>query len=497
MMTKTLSSSLLITLAALAAAASARTPASGPNEAAAARHYAALIAGAEPKTAELVLFFSQMPKGGDLHHHYSGAIYAETYVDWLDKQGACVNKVTYRVETEKSLVDSERAKAAKDRTCLSSADVYADDAVWRELLQRWSSKDFNNHGAIQPPPDRQFFQTFGYFGAVSDHSFHDGLLELKNRALAENVSYIETMFKSPDTVSDPEFDKRAWDSARDDAKFAQLLEAARQKLDATPTFKASVDTFVKTVDDASQGIDDENFTMRYQTYVVRLFAPSRVFSSMLAAFEAAARGGKIVGVNIVGQESQMVSMRDYTLHMQMFRFLKKAYPKVNVAMHAGELALGDVPPEDLKYHIDQALNVAGAQRIGHGIDLAHETNAIGIMKTMKAKDIPVEINLTSNAFIEGVQGENHPITLYRKYGVPYVISTDDAGVTRHNLANEYVLFASRYKPTYAEIKKASYNGIRYSFLPEADKARLTHQLDARYARFEANIAALDRTTVKH
>jgi adenosine deaminase/adenosine deaminase CECR1 len=230
---------------------------------------------------------------------------------------------------------------------------------------------------------------------------------------------------------------------------------------------------------------------------VRLFSPSRVFSSMLAAFEAAARGGKIVGVNIVGQESQMVSMRDYTLHMQMFRYLKKLYPKVNVAMHAGELALGDVPPEDLKYHIDQALNVAGAQRIGHGIDLAHETNAVGIMQKMRAKDIPVEINLTSNAFIEGVQGENHPITLYRKYGVPYVISTDDAGVTRHNLAGEYVLFASRYKPSYAEVKRASYNSIRYAFLPDADKQRLTRQLDARYARFEADIAALDRTALKH
>ena len=496
-MTKTLSSSLLITLAALAAAASARTPASGPNEAATARHYAALIAGAEPKTAELVLFFSQMPKGGDLHHHYSGAIYAETYVDWLDKQGACVNKLTYRIETDKGVVENERAKQPKDRTCLSSSDVYADDATWRELLQRWSSKDFNNHGAIQPPPDRQFFQTFGYFGPVSDHNFHDGLLELKNRALAENVGYIETMFKSPDTVSDPEFDKRAWDRARDDAKFAQLLETARQKLDATPAFKASVDNFVKTVNDAAQGIDDENFTMRYQTYVVRLFSPSRVFSSMLAAFEAAARGGKIVGVNIVGQESQMVAMRDYTLHMQMFRYLKKLYPKVNVAMHAGELALGDVPPEDLKYHIDQALNVAGAQRIGHGIDLAHETNAVGIMQKMRAKDIPVEINLTSNAFIEGVKGENHPITLYRKYGVPYVISTDDAGVTRHNLAGEYVLFASRYKPSYAEVKRASYNSIRYAFLPDADKQRLTRQLDARYARFEADIAALDRTVVKH
>ena len=496
-MTKLLSSSLLITCAAFAAAASARTPAASANEAATARHYAALIAGAEPKTAELVLFFSQMPKGGDLHHHYSGALYAETYVDWLDKQGYCVNKVTYRIETDKDVVDSERKKQAKDRTCLSTPDVYADDFTGRELLRRWSSKDFHNPGAIQPPPDRQFFQTFGYFGPVSNNNFHEGLVELKNRAIAENVAYIETMFKSPDPVSDEEFDKRAWDSARDEAKFAQLLETARQKLDATPSFKSSVDSFVKTVGDAAAGIDDENFTMRYQTYVVRLLSPSRVFSSMLAAFEAAARGGKIVGVNIVGQESQMVSMRDYTLHMQMFRFLKKAYPKVNVAMHAGELALGDVAPEDLKYHIDQALNVAGAQRIGHGIDLAHETNAVGIMKTMRAKDIPVEINLTSNAFIEGVQGANHPITLYRKYGVPYVISTDDAGVTRHNLANEYVLFASRYKPGYAEVKKASYNSIRYSFLPEADKQRLTRQLDARYARFEADIAALDRTSVKH
>jgi adenosine deaminase/adenosine deaminase CECR1 len=457
-MTKTLSSSLLITLAALAAAASARTPASGPNEAATARHYASLIAGAEPKTAELVLFFSQMPKGGDLHHHYSGAIYAETYVDWLDKQGYCVNKLTYKIETDRSVVEHERAKQPKDRACLSSSDVYADDATWRELLQRWSSKDFNNHGAIQPPPDRQFFQTFGYFGPISDRNFHEGLVELKNRALAENVAYIETMFKSPDTVSDPEFDKRAWDSARDEAKFVQLLESARQKLSTTPAFRTSVDNFVRTVNEAALGI---------------------------------------VGVNIVGQESQMVSMRDYTLHMQMFRYLKKVYPKVNVAMHAGELALGDVPPEDLKYHIDQALNVAGAQRIGHGIDLAHETNAVGIMKTMRAKDIPVEINLTSNSFIEGVKGENHPITLYRKYGVPYVISTDDAGVTRHNLANEYVLFASRYKPSYAEVKKASYNSIRYSFLPESDKQRLTRLLDARFARFESDVAALERTAVKH
>jgi adenosine deaminase len=151
-----------------------------------------------------------------------------------------------------------------------------------------------------------------------------------------------------------------------------------------------------------------------------------------------------------------------------------------------------VPPEDLQFHIDQALNIAGANRIGHGVDLAHETNVVDIMKEMHDKDIAIEINLTSNAFINGVQGQNHPVTLVRRYGVPYVISTDDAGVTRHNLSNEYVLFASRYKPSYAELKKASYNSIRYSFLPAADKSRLMRQLDGRFAKFEAEIAGLDR-----
>jgi adenosine deaminase/adenosine deaminase CECR1 len=498
-MQKTLSSSLLIAAATLAAAhAGARPTAQNANEAATARHYAALIAGAEPKAAELTMFFTQMPKGGDLHHHYSGAIYAETYVDFLDKQGYCVNKQSYRIETDKAVVDAERARPAKERNCLATADVYADDFSYRELLQRWSSKDFANHGAIQPPPDRQFFQTFGYFGPVSNANFHEGLVEIKERAIRENVSYIETMFKMSPFVVNKDFDAQAWQNAQDDKAFEAQMRAWMTQLDQDPAFNQSIADFVAKIDEAAAGIDDERFTMRYQTYVLRLLNPSQVFSSMLAGFKSASKkDGRIVGVNIVGQESQMVSMRDYTLHMKMFRFLKSVYPDVKVAMHAGELALGDVRPEDLQYHIDQALNLAGADRIGHGIDLAHETHAVAIMQRMREKDIPVEINLTSNAFINGVKGENHPVTLYRKYGVPYVISTDDAGVTRHNLANEYVLFASRYKPGYAELKKASYNSIRYSFLNAADKARLVKQLDQRFATFEAEIAGLQRAAVKH
>jgi adenosine deaminase/adenosine deaminase CECR1 len=486
-MQKTLRTGVLIALAfAGAAQASPKS-----NEAATARHYAALIAGQEPKLADLTMFFSQMPKGGDLHHHYSGALYAEQYLEFLDKDGWCVNKFSYKIETSKEVIDAERAQPPAQRECLGAADIYADDYTWRELLQRWSSKDFNNHGGTQAPPDRQFFQTFGYFGAVSNTNFHDGLLRLKERAIAENVSYIETMFKMSPFVVNKDFDQMAWQNADNDAALDTQMRGWMAALEHDASFNRSIADFVANIDQAAAGIDDANFTMRYQTYVLRLLNPSQVFSSMLAGFKAASGSDKIVGVNIVGQESQAVSMRDYTLHMKMFRFLKAVYPNVKVALHAGELALGDVPPEGLQFHIDQAITLGHANRIGHGIDLAHESKVAGIMQTMREKDIPVEINLTSNAFINGVKGENHPITLYRKYHVPYVISTDDAGVTRHNLANEYVLFASRYKPGYAEVKQASYNSIRYAFLAPADKERLKRQLDQRFAKFEAEVAGLD------
>ncbi|UVW29583.1 adenosine deaminase [Massilia sp. H6] len=484
-----LTASALLALAFAAPQALAKGPASTANEAATARHYASLIAG-EPKTAELTLFFTQMPKGGDLHHHYSGSVYAEQYVDFLDKQGYCLNKLTYRIETNKAVIDAERAKPAAERNCLSTAEVYADDYTYRELLQRWSNKDFANHGALQPPPDRLFFQTFGYFGPVSNANFREGLQELKQRAIGENVGYIETMFKMSPFVVNPDFDKLAWHNASDDKALDAQMGAWLAVLEQDAGFRQSTTDFVNKIHEAAAGIDDERFTMRFQTYVLRLLNPSQVFSSMVSGFKAAKMSDKIVGVNIVGQESTMVSMRDYALHMKMFRFLKARYPDVKIAMHAGELALGDVPPEGLSFHIDQALVIAGADRIGHGIDLAHESNAAAIMAKMRKDDIPVEVNLTSNAFISGIEGANHPITLYRKYGVPYVISTDDAGVTRHTLSNEYVLFASRYKPDYAEMKKTSYNSIRYAFLPVAEKQRLTRQLDSRFARFEANIASL-------
>jgi adenosine deaminase/adenosine deaminase CECR1 len=312
---------------------------------------------------------------------------------------------------------------------------------------------------------------------------------LKKRAQQENLMYIETIYEMPPLVSDTDFDARAEQGgAERDVLFSSM--AGKLKQDAE--FNRRIDAYVADVAAANAGIDDASFTMRYQPFVLRFLPPSQVFSAMVAGFEAAGRSELVVGVNIVGAENDYVAMRDYTLHMQMFRFLKARYPKVKVALHAGELALGMVPPEGLTFHIREALDIGGADRIGHGVDVAHETDSVGILRAMRERHIPVEINLSSNAFILGVKDQAHPVTLYRKFGVPFVLATDDPGVSRNNLSGEYVLFASRYRPDYAEVKRLSYDGLRYAFLPEEDKRRLEKQLDGRFAKFEAEIAALGR-----
>src|SRR5918995_5231840 len=43
---------------------------------------------------EMLAFLRAMPKGGDLHSHLSGAVYAESYIRWGAADGACVSRTT-------------------------------------------------------------------------------------------------------------------------------------------------------------------------------------------------------------------------------------------------------------------------------------------------------------------------------------------------------------------------------------------------------------------
>ena len=151
----------------------------------------------------------------------------------------------------------------------------------------------------------------------------------------------------------------------------------------------------------------------------------------------------------------------------MFNFLKERFPAVPLSLHAGELTLGLVPPRELAFHIRDAVAVAGARRIGHGIDISYETDARALLAKMARERVAVEINLTSNAVILGVKGRDHPLSLYRQAGVPVVLSTDDEGVARSDMTNEYLRAVTEQRLRYRDLKQIARDSLHYAFLPGA------------------------------
>lgn len=68
-----------------------------------------------------------------------------------------------------------------------------------------------------------------------------------------------------------------------------------------------------------------------------------------------------------------MTLADYSKQMASVAFVRREVPGVAAALHAGELTMGLVPPEDLRFHVREAVLTAGARRIGHGVDIFYET----------------------------------------------------------------------------------------------------------------------------
>ncbi|UPZ14033.1 adenosine deaminase [Flavobacterium humidisoli] len=437
--------------------------------------------------ALLTAFFQQMPKGGDLHHHFSGSIYAEPLLERAIAEDFYLNLETIAVsKTKPEKGNWEKFSSLNNKGKLEYYE--------QQIMQTWSVKDYN--GSV--PSDDQFFDSFMKFEPTIAGHFAEGMLELKKRAIAENVTYIETQLSTIPcdmNVSDlADFNTKLRQAAeqKDEKAVLKLLDElykSLQKKDAKKYADDFNNNFIAKLHKDLK-MDDDKFTMRYQNFVLRFMEPVDLFKNLVIAFISSSESKLTAGVNIVSPEHGQTSMKDYWLHMVMFKYCHSKFPDVKYTLHAGELTLGLVQPEELTWHINDAIYVAGANRIGHGVDIAYEANSYDLLKYMAQKNIPIEINLVSNEFILKVKENRHPFTLYKEFNVPIVISTDDAGILRSNMTEQYVLLAKRYpEVNYETIKKYVYNSINYSFIQDvAVKKQLIRDLDNRFKTFEAKFS---------
>ena len=205
-------------------------------------------------------------------------------------------------------------------------------------------------------------------------------------------------------------------------------------------------------------------TVRYLQQTTRTSAPSEVFAQLVYAFELVQSDPRVVGINLVAPEDDRVALRDYALHMKMLDFLASVSPGVKVALHAGELTLGMVPPGELRFHIRQVVNLGRARRIGHGVSLFYEDDAGAPDRDSEAgrrcRDLPHQQRRHS-----GDQGRRAPLRRIQGGWGAVTLATDDEGVSRIDLSNEYLRAALAYKLGYRDLKTLSRNALHYSFLP--------------------------------
>jgi adenosine deaminase len=107
------------------------------------------------------------------------------------------------------------------------------------------------------------------------------------------------------------------------------------------------------------------------------------------------------------------------------------------------------------------------------------------MSEMASAGLLVEIMLTSNAQILGVQGQSHPLLEYLRAGVPVALASDDEGVLRTDLTHEYMRAAQEFGLTYLELKTMARNSVSYSFLATSARARTQSRLEAGFVAFES------------
>lgn len=413
----------------------------------------------------LAAFLHDVPKGGDLHNHLTGAVYAETYLAWGSADGDCINTTTFA--------------AVYPGSCSASTQpAPTSGAFYEQIIDAWSMRNFVPGGAESGHD--HFFATFGKYGAIAGAHRDDDIADVAARAADESQLYVETMFNVGKEVGD--LAATTWSGS----VTASDLPSFYAMLTASSSFGAAVTTDTATVTSASRNwrnmLDCSgdsppaacDVEVRFVAQVSRTGANDQIFGQLVSAFEIASRTGALVGVNLSSPEDDSRAISNYDLHMAMLDFLYQTYTATSrsplrVTLHAGELTPAFLPSGSTAntFHIRAAVEIAHAERIGHGIDVLSETDATGLLDEMRDRHVLVEVCLSSNAQILEVAGAAHPLMTYLDHDVPVALATDDQGVSRSSMAGEYARAVTDQGLDYRQLKTLARQSLEHSFLPGA------------------------------
>lgn len=407
------------------------------------RWFEELKAHATPE--QLYTFLYALPKGGDLHNHLMGAARSE----WLWEAALAEERRGYTYYT-KVRIQNCRDYGTNEFGAtpylllflnIQGADYDKLSACERSEYKRLQDLDERERAAWlsslrldEPQEGRdEFFEAqWRRIDALEHNPYLVSEILYRNMEAfgKEGLLYLETEtgvdgFRKPDGSA----------FSHDEA-----IAIYRQKL-ASPEAKAT-------------GVE-----VRFQNAVLRFDPRAEEQLRELYAINDQYRD-LYVGINMVGRED---NGKGYPLRfLPVLRELRRHYPDINLAIHAGET---DEPDN----HIRDTL-LLGAKRIGHGVNLIRDPETLILMRN---GPYLVEINLISNLMLEYVSDfSQHPFPEYLRLGVPVALSTDDRGMWDSDMTDEYFVAVHEFNLSWEELVSLGRRSLEFSFLDTPTKQRL-------------------------
>jgi adenosine deaminase len=194
------------------------------------------------------------------------------------------------------------------------------------------------------------------------------------------------------------------------------------------------------------------------------------------AMEMAAFAGSIQDRDLlIGMGADSVE-RDIDHAAFAAAFTEAARHGLRRTIHAGE----DGPSDNIAI----AIHELGCERIDHGFRLLDDP---ALTAEVVARQIPLDVCPTSNVVIANVVSSvaEHPFARQRDEGVLVTLNSDDPGMMRFDVADEYVAVARAYGYSLEDMEAISLAGVDACWAPDDEKDALRARFTAEFDQLRA------------
>lgn len=180
--------------------------------------------------------------------------------------------------------------------------------------------------------------------------------------------------------------------------------------------------------------------------------------SVESAFEVVENGKKFLGKGVVAIDLCASEEEGFCGRFAEPIALAKKYG-YRVTIHAGETGIGK--------NVLEAVQLLGAERIGHGVFIKDCAEAFNIVKD---RQVVLEMCPTSNVQTKAVHHySEHPIYQFYKDGIKVTINTDNRTVSDTTIAKEFHLVSSEFNLSEEDYRQIYFNSVEASFADKETK----------------------------